>query len=100
MAASDKAALDVCEGLGNGYEQEGFNFPQYGDVVAYLASESHIDNSLAPFVEYQGFVLAGAEYHGFPSGYIERIASFSACEDPEPDRRFSNQRLLGELIGS
>jgi len=92
--------LDMYEGLGNGYDHEAVSLMVSGTAyvaLTYVASETHIDQSLQPYHWYKGLVREGARYHGFPADYIERIQSEDSIEDPDVDRRRENEALLAEL---
>jgi len=92
--------LDKCEGLGNGYEHEHITVEVTGvayQAITYIAAESHVDKSLQPYHWYKGFVMAGMEYHGFPTGCMEAIQAIPSVQDPDVTRRRENEALHKEL---
>jgi hypothetical protein len=97
ISAEDKLTLDNIEGLGLGYSETLLNVPGIGDCVSYSADESHIDDSLDLYDWYKELVLIGARAHGFPDDYLNRISSFPARQDPDPNRRVENWKTV-ELI--
>ena len=97
ISAEDKLVLDDIEGLGLGYSETLLNVPGIGDCVSYSADESYIDNSLDLYDWYKELVLIGAQAHGFPEDYLNRIQSRPARSDPDPIRRFKNWKTV-ELV--
>jgi len=69
-----KPDLDNAEGLGNGYHEQVVTVTladgSAKKAFAYIADETHIDDSWTPTVEYRGHVERGAKEHGLPQGYI------------------------------
>jgi hypothetical protein len=86
----DKPQLDEAEGLGSGYVQEWIDVAdERGNVHAallFLASASHIDNSLQPYTWYKRFVVEGARQHELPEPYIAALEREGAIEDPDRAR--------------
>ena len=66
ISVEDKLKLDDIEGLSTGYSKLTLSVPGFGDCASYIADESHIDNSLAPYDWYKELVLIGARLHDFP----------------------------------
>jgi len=97
MSAEDKLVLDKIEGLGNGYSEVEFSLPCVGECTAYVAAESHIDDSLMPYDWYKELVLLGGRSHGFPNDYLSRIDALPACQDPDRDRRVKGWQTV-ELV--
>lgn len=101
----DKIKLDKIEGVGQGYIDAPIALDAFdlsatslrGDetVLAYLAVESHIDESLIPYDWYHGFVRKGAEQCGFPGHYLAHIESFAQQRDTNEVRRKENLAILG-----
>lgn len=83
----DRITLGKIEGVGFGYSEISLNLPNVGDCFSYIAEESHIDDSLRPYDWYKEFVLAGAQFHGFPDQYLQCIESIRTLCDPDSDRR-------------
>lgn len=111
----EKTLLDKAEGLGNGYKDlhitltpEFFglyeeNLPEkHGPVTAftYLATESHIDESLLPFQWYKQLVVEGAVQHYLPESYIEEIRQTQALPDPDRQRREKARNILSSSVRS
>jgi hypothetical protein len=94
ISAEDKLGLDEIEGLGRGYSQALLSIPGIGDCVTYVAQQSHIDGSLAPYDWYKELVMMGARVHGFPDDYSQRISSLRAIEDPDPGRRIKRWEIV------
>ena len=85
ISPDDKLILDRIEGVG--YSATLLKVPEFGDCVSYVADESHIDGTLEPYDWYKKLVLIGAQTHGFPATYLNRINSAATCQDPDSDRR-------------
>ena len=86
MSEEDRARLDRIEGLGEGYGSVTLQVPGFGRCFSYTAAESHIDDSLQPYDWYRQLVLSGAEFHGFPRHYVERIRATQSTSDPDAER--------------
>ena len=86
ISDADKLVLDRIEGAGSGYMEIDFVVPGYGRCFSYTASETHIDDSLAPYDWYKELVLAGARTLGFPLAYVDAIRGVEARTDPDLDR--------------
>jgi hypothetical protein len=57
------------------------------DVTTYLARRGRIDESLKPYTWYLEVIRCGAEQHGLPEDYRQRIQNTMAIPDPDEDRR-------------
>jgi gamma-glutamylcyclotransferase (GGCT)/AIG2-like uncharacterized protein YtfP len=103
LPPNEKPALDEAEGLGNGYEEQELvvSTPDGANhiVAAYLASSTHIDDSLHPYTWYKEFVLRGARDHGFPKSYIEIVTAVAAQQDPDRTRDARKLKLLRMAAG-
>ncbi len=106
LSVDEKSELDLCEGLGLGYDEgkvvvtrieagEGMDVEE--TAVVYIASETHIDPKLNVYGWYRGYVLAGALYHGFPRAYIEMIKGITTVNDPDLFRSEVEMKLVEEL---
>jgi gamma-glutamylcyclotransferase len=88
IAAAERAALDRCEGLGQGYQIKTVTVTLAGghqaDAFTYYATR--IDAGLRPFRWYKAHVLHGALEHGLPEDYVQAIRLVSAMDDPDPAR--------------
>ncbi len=97
ISTADKITLDGIEGAG--YSGITLNVPEFGDCHSYIADESYIDDSLAPYDWYKEFVLVGAHVNGFPVEYVKRVQSVTAYQDPESTRSAEKWREV-ELLRS
>lgn len=96
---SEREALDKAEGVGKGYDSATVTVindkGRRRKVLTYIASSSHIDESLKPYSWYKGHVLAGAAEHGLPAEYVaEHIQPVEATEDPDKKRDARERALL------
>lgn len=84
----DKALLDRCEGLGNGYEikQVMVSFSSGSSVVAFIYYATHIDPSLKPFHWYKAHVVRGAKENALPGSYIGMLEKIESVDDPDAKR--------------
>lgn len=94
ISQGDKRVLDSIEGLGSGYSEISIDIPGFGPCFSYTASDTHIDDSLIPYDWYRQLVLAGAQAHGFPEPYVEKVRSTAARRDPDLIRR----RQMWDLV--
>lgn len=87
--ASEKADLDRCEGLGNGYSEKDISIVGSDGVAetAFTYYATAIDESLKPFCWYKHHVLVGAESANLPSEYILRIQAIDTDEDLDEQRK-------------
>jgi gamma-glutamylcyclotransferase (GGCT)/AIG2-like uncharacterized protein YtfP len=89
----DWPALDRYEGAtGNnpGYDRAGIQVHTDSgdrDVTTYLARKERVDESLKPYTWYLELIRCGAEQHGLPEDYRQRIQNTMAIPDPDEDRR-------------
>ena len=93
ISNDDKLELDRIEGVGSGYAATSLDIPPFGDCATYIAEAPYVDEALRPYDWYREFVLAGADFHGFPDDYVERIASVRAIPDPDTERSASQWAL-------
>jgi hypothetical protein len=87
---NQKSNLDRVEGAGSGYNEKQITVNVGGEsisVFTYIASESHIDNSLSPYLWYKTLVVEGAREHGFPEDYIDEIQKVNSVRDKNQERR-------------
>lgn len=92
-----KSDLDRAEGLGYGYEEAHITVNTdngIADVFTYMASESHIGNSLNPFSWYKTLVLVGTNEHGLPEDYIANIKAVNSVIDPDKNRRNNELSII------
>lgn len=95
ISAEDKPSLDAAEGLGAGYEEKEVEIHTATGVVrAHLYYATNIDPRMVPFAWYQALVVAGAQQHALPAGYVARLMATPSISDPDAVRMLQNQRLL------
>lgn len=56
------------------------------EAVSYVARDSWIDVSVAPYDWYVGYVLAGAREHSLPASYVDTTLAAEPVADPDLDR--------------
>jgi len=97
MAKHEKPVLDAIEGVGQGYALKTVTLVAGNEriqAITYVVEEAYIDHAMVPFDWYHAFVLSGAQEHGLPLAYRERIAEVVTQRDPRDDRRKANQAIL------
>ena len=57
------------------------------DVTTYLARRERIDESLKPYTWYLDLILCGAEQHGLPEDYRQKIENIVDIPDPDENRK-------------
>jgi len=98
---SHRTVLDGIEGLGVGYAEQRETVTVDGqavDAFYYVATADYLDDKLQPYHWYKSLVLAGARYHGFPPQYIAELEETESVDDPDPERRAVNGRVLASCI--
>ncbi len=90
----EKAVLDGIEGVGSGYSVETLDVPGFGNCFTYIATSSHIDDSLRPYSWYRELVVVGCETLGFPVDYVAIIQSIAVIDDPDRERHATNIRVI------
>lgn len=98
LSPTDKAALDLSEGLGRDYFERRVSVlaenGQAVEVGLYVASPSMIDSRLGPFSWYKELVVTGARRCGLPADYVASIESVPAHADADSGRVQAASRLL------
>lgn len=82
--------LDDAEGVGHGYERENLTVKvgdAANDVALYVATPSHIDDTLQPYDWYLDLVLAGAEQHSLPKEYSAKLKTIRFTRDLNLNRK-------------
>lgn len=87
ISDEDKLTLNKIEGLGTGYDEGTLNVPGFDHCVIYFASDTHIDDALAPYDWYREMVLVGCRELEFPESYIAMIKGIQVLQDPNVKRR-------------
>lgn len=96
IAGSEKAALDVAEGLGRGYKEiEVKVLCQGQQMTAKAYQATRVNNAFIPYSWYRALVIAGAKQHQLPEDYIACLVASPAKEDPDRDQHRKNMRLIG-----
>ena len=96
ISRREKARLDRIEGQGLGYVVQSLNVPSYGECFTYVATDTHVDESLKPYSWYKELVVAGSEYLEFPRHYIEWITLHQTIDDPDAERHAEQMSIVHE----
>lgn len=95
IAAADKAALDIAEGIGMGYKGcDVVVRTAQGTLEAWTYRATNIDPLAKPYSWYKALVVAGAKEHRLPNAYVAALETAAAREDPKPERAAQNARLV------
>jgi gamma-glutamylcyclotransferase (GGCT)/AIG2-like uncharacterized protein YtfP len=72
------------------------------DVTTYLAQKERIDESLKPYTWYRDLILCGAEQHGLPEDYRQKIGNNTGIPDPEENRpgKIEAERQIRKYLAS
>lgn len=95
ISKADEKSLDREEGLDRGYRKDTIDVVTETGIrqaVVYIATQK--DPSSHPYHWYKEFVVRGAEEHGLPDVYIERIRAVQSQADPDAKRRAENEAIL------
>jgi gamma-glutamylcyclotransferase (GGCT)/AIG2-like uncharacterized protein YtfP len=95
---NERDALNAAE---PGYDPETIEVQNTTGVLkatTYLAREDQIDESLKPYTWYRDVILCGAEQHGIPEDYRQKIERILDLPDPKPtrDARKTAERQIRE----
>jgi len=97
LAEAELPALDVQEGVGEGYERRATRIlNERGhpiDAWTYVATRT--DPSLRPYTWYKRHVLEGAREARLPLAYLHMIELTAAIEDPDAERARGELSLYG-----
>jgi hypothetical protein len=95
ISRRDENGLDREEGVGRGYRKDTINVvTSTGTKRAVVYIATHKDPNVRPYHWYKDFVVRGAEEHGLPHDYIERIRAVPSQADPDAKRRAANEAIL------
>ncbi|MEO8652905.1 MAG: gamma-glutamylcyclotransferase family protein [Ramlibacter sp.] len=95
ISAEDKPSLDAAEGLGAGYEEKEVAIATPAGLVrARLYYATHVDPAMVPFAWYKALVVAGAQQHALPAGYVAGLMAAPSIPDRDAARTLLNERLL------
>ncbi len=98
ISNDDKAKLDECEGLGNGYDDRMVSVHSDGrthKATTYIAT--NIDGNLMPYSWYVRHVLEGAKAAGFPDDYIDKIKNVRSQRDDDSKREKKELSIYGAI---
>jgi hypothetical protein len=93
----DKTALDMAEGLGDGYEERTVQVIVGADTieaVTYVAMKT--DQALKPYDWYHESVVKGATDYGLPDAYVDSLRTLGSQPDPDEQRATENRMFLKE----
>ena len=94
IASEQKHDLDRIEGVGIGYQIEVLDIPVYGKCFTYVATETHVDESLKPFTWYRELVVVGCEYLRVPDHYLEGVGAVESLRDANHRRHRENMLIV------
>ena len=95
IALTDKAALDIAEGLGWGYQQVQLEvLSDIGPLLALSYQATNIDHGTRPYDWYKALVVSGAREHALPLDYVQALETVAAVEDWNEQRAEENLRAL------
>ena len=94
IADEHRAALDKSEGGYMSVPIDVLTEEGSRSVLTYIARPDRVDNSLRPYTWYKEFVVRGAEQHGLPPEYINKLKIVEAIADPDEARERKNRALL------
>lgn len=97
LAAAEKPLLDRIEHVGVGYRVTPLDVPGFGECFTYVATETHIVDSLAPYCWYHELVVLGCRYHALPDRYLEDLDAVPRLRDPDRERRARNWELIDSM---
>ena len=86
---ASKSKLDQVEGLGLGYSEVTVRVhgeASVSEALTYVASPTHIDESLQPYSWYKRLVVVGAAAQGLPPDYIDSLRFVESRPDPDVGR--------------
>lgn len=92
---SEKSALDIAEGLGDGYNEKLVQVEgsDGNSVEATTYYATNIDSSLKPYSWYLNHVVIGAKEIGVPPDYLQKISFVEAIEDPDKERDRTERKI-------
>ncbi|MDH3767197.1 MAG: gamma-glutamylcyclotransferase [Gammaproteobacteria bacterium] len=100
LSNSDGVLLDEAEGLGIGYRHQTIAVAEFGECITYVATETHVDDSLRPYTWYKELVLLGCASLQFPQDYIDSIETVASQEDPDRQRHEENMQIVHRMSNS
>jgi gamma-glutamylcyclotransferase len=103
---AQRGKLDAAEGYRLGYEHAEIqvHLPDgtTESALAYVADFTAIDEEKMPYNWYHELVVAGAEQHALPDGYIAKLREERSVNDPQPDRdsKVEAEKVLSEYYAT
>ncbi len=94
ISPREKVRLDQIEGRGIGYKIEILDVPSHGECFTYVATDTHVDESLKPYSWYKELVVVGSEFLQFPRRYVEWLASHQSLDDPDAERHAEQMKIV------
>ncbi len=85
--------LDRVEGLGAGYEKTTVRVRAAARTFGartYIASPTHVDDSLRPYGWYRDLVVSGARTLSLPADYVEELRRTKTWKDEDRARARRN----------
>lgn len=92
-----KRLLDRVEGLGSGYRETTVRLRARewtSEALTYIATPSHVDESLRPYSWYKDLVVSGAVAHGLPADYVDELRGVAVWDDRDAERAARNLACL------
>ena len=89
--------LDQVEGVGVGYEKVTVRVRAASGTVGartYIASATHVDDSLRPYAWYRDLVVSGARALSLPARYVEELRRIETWKDEDRTRARRNLASL------
>lgn len=88
ISNDEKKALDIAEGLGNGYQEKSVSVSDDAgnifEAITYYAT--NIDSSFLPYSWYLYHVIHGAKELELPVSYINALEATKSKKDPDKER--------------
>jgi cation transport regulator ChaC len=95
IAAAERPALDVAEGLGAGYREVQLEVRTVDGVRQALSYQAtNIDSFTKPYSWYKALVVAGAKEQGLDAAYVETLEAAPSWDDRNSQRAAENLRQL------
>lgn len=106
IPSDEKPLLDKAEGLGYGYDEREVSVVSskgMHSALTYVASASHVDDSLAPLSWYRDLTADGAATLGLPEEHVAFLRSIPAAQDGDAERESKERSFLpcgGQVVSN